>query len=468
MINLKKIPAIDEILNHQQVKDYIYSYNRGFIVDIVRKVTGQIREQLKKEPRELNSDEIMEMIIFSIKQELDEIVRGTLQKVINGTGVVLHTNLGRAPLGSRAIEYINDIAGNYINLEINLEEGKRGSRYTHVEHILTRLTGAEAALVVNNNAAAVLLALNTLAKDRQVIVSRGQLIEIGGAFRIPEVMKISGANLVEVGTTNRTYIYDYARAITSETALIFSAHTSNYKIIGFSQETKLEDLVKLGEAHRIPVMQDLGSGILCPLGEWGLREEPTVQKSLDCGVDVVTFSGDKLLGGPQAGIIVGKKKYIEAMKENQLTRALRVDKLTIAGLEGTLIEYLTREYHKKIPIVKMLTQTVEELEKEATLLKELINANNIVRDKICYLEITPVKDMVGGGAYPTYELPGYGLMIGFKGIQLEEIATRLRTMRPALLTRKQEDKMLVSVRTLMEDDYTQIVTLLERAFYQWK
>jgi L-seryl-tRNA(Ser) seleniumtransferase len=352
---------------------------------------------------------------------------------------------------------------NYNNLEIDLESGERGSRYRHVEELLITLTGAEAGLVVNNNAAAVLLGLTSLARNQEVIVSRGQLIEIGGAFRIPEVMKASGARLVEVGTTNKTYISDYAEAITENTALLFSAHTSNYKIVGFAEEVELGELVRLGQERKIPVMHDLGSGILTDLGEWGLKDEPSVWDSVHSGADIISFSGDKLLGGPQAGIIVGQEKYIAAMKKSQLTRALRVDKLIIAALEGTLLEYLSGNPLKDIPVIKMLTIASEELQEQAEKLKEDLFAKLGTSEGIKDIGVIKTEDMIGGGAYPTHKIPGFGVEIGFQENQLENLVKQLREMSPALLTRKQEDKMLISVRTLLAGDAGIVVELIARA-----
>jgi L-seryl-tRNA(Ser) seleniumtransferase len=386
--------------------------------------------------------------------------QGTLKKVINGTGVVLHTNLGRAPLGDRALHYMSAMAVSYNNLEMNLEQGERGSRYSHVEELLIQLTGAEAGLIVNNNAAAVLLGLNTLAQNREVVVSRGQLVEIGGAFRIPEVMKLSGAKLVEVGTTNKTYVEDFAAAITEDTALLFSAHTSNYKIIGFTKEVQLNELVELGRQRGIPVMQDLGSGILYDIGNWGLKDEMTIQQCVASGIDIVTFSGDKLLGGPQAGIIVGRKKYINDMKKNQLTRALRVDKLTIAALEGTLLEYLEGYPEENVPVIQMLTASPEQLRfKAEDLLKKLyIRLENV--PEIASLSLVELEDMVGGGAYPTHKIPGYGIDIEFSNNTLEAVARELRIGNPAILTRKQEDKLRISVRTLLKGDIELLVNII--------
>ncbi len=463
MINLRNIPAIDEILMLPQSKSLLKLYNRDFIMSNLRQAVEASRQELRLIGGEYSKEDLTEKIMDRLDILIEKASTGTLQKVINGTGVVLHTNLGRAPLGNRALRYLNDMGRDYNNLEIDLDSGERGSRYRHVEELLITLTGAEAGLVVNNNAAAVLLGLTSLARHKEVIVSRGQLIEIGGAFRIPEVMKESGARLVEVGTTNKTYISDYAEAITENTALLFSAHTSNYKIVGFTEEVMLGELVKLGQERKIPVMHDLGSGILTNLGEWGLKDEPTIRESVDSGAEIISFSGDKLLGGPQAGIIVGQKKYIAAMKKNQLTRALRVDKLIIAALEGTLLEYLSGNPLQDIPVLKMLTIAPEELEEQAERLRaDLVTKLGSIGG-IEEISVIKTDDMIGGGAYPTYKIPGYGVQIAFQENQLETLAKQLRGMNPALLTRKQEDKMLISVRTLLAGDAGILVELIERA-----
>lgn len=463
MVNLRNIPAIDEILALPRIKELLKLYNRDFIMSNLRQAVEAGRQELRLTGGESNKESLTVNILNRLDIFIEKASRGTLQKVINGTGVVLHTNLGRAPLGERALRYLSDMGKNYNNLEIDLDSGERGSRYRHVEELLITLTGAEAGLVVNNNAAAVLLVLTSLARGREVIVSRGQLIEIGGAFRIPEVMKGSGARLVEVGTTNKTYISDYAEAITEDTALLFSAHTSNYKIVGFTEEVMLGELVKLGREHKIPVMHDLGSGILMDLGEWGLKDEPTVRASVDSGADIISFSGDKLLGGPQAGIIVGQQKYITAMKKNQLTRALRVDKLSIAALEGTLLEYLSGNPLEGIPVLKMLTTSPEKLLEQAERLRADLYARLGSIGGIEAISVIKTDDMVGGGAYPTYKIPGFGVQIAFQENQLETLAKQLREMNPALLTRKQEDKMLISVRTLLVGDASILVELIGRA-----
>lgn len=463
MANLRNIPAIDELLVLPDVVMLLQKYNRDFVVNQVRAAVDAVRQELKQKNLASSAADLTGLILARLKVMVKQADRGSLQRMINGTGVVLHTNLGRAPLGERALENLHKIGKSYNNLELDLESGERGSRYQHVEELLKKLTGGEAALVVNNNAAAVLLSLTTLARGREVIVSRGQLIEIGGAFRIPDVMKMSGAQLVEVGTTNKTYITDYAGAINENTALLFSAHTSNYKIVGFSQEVSLSELVALGRERTLPVIHDLGSGILADLGEWGLKDEPTVQASVASGADIITFSGDKLLGGPQAGIIVGKKEYVEAMKKNQLTRALRVDKLNLAALEGTLLEYLTGNPLLGIPVLKMLTAREAELLSRAQELEGKMRQIPALMERTVSIQVVPTEDMVGGGAYPTYKIPGYGVEIAFTGIPLQSITGRLRKMDPALLTRKREDKMLISVRTLLEGEDALITGILLQA-----
>lgn len=466
MANLRNLPPVDEILQDEGVNHLLQIYNREFVTQKIRQAVNQIRNEMKNRDGELSRTELTEMIQDRLQQLINRASSGTLRKVINGTGVVLHTNLGRSPLGPAALQYINETAGGYCNLEFDLATGERGSRYQHVEELLMELTGAEAALVVNNNAAAVLLGLNTLAQNQEVIVSRGQLVEIGGAFRIPEVMKQSGAILQEVGTTNKTYISDFAEAVNDHTALLFAAHPSNYRIVGFTEEVKLAELVRLGNETGLPVMEDLGSGVFYELEPWGLNAEPLVKQSIAAGADIVTFSGDKLLGGPQAGIIVGRKNLVTAMKKNQLTRALRVDKLTIAALEGTLLQYFKNNPAREIPVLHMLTRPAEVLqhraEEIAGMLKSLLEFPYI--DKV---EVIPVEDMVGGGAYPVHNLPGYAVKISLTGIELENIAKKLRQMNPAVLTRKQDDSLLISVRTLLAGDeiwlFKQLSRVLESA-----
>ncbi len=462
MINLKKIPPIDEILRQEEIQQLISRYKRDFVVETTRTIVMETREELRLVTEEIDKNNIFTTIVDKIKLKTEKANAGTLQRVINGTGVVLHTNLGRAPLAERAIKYMQEIGGSYNNLEMDLDQGERGSRYYHVEDLLKRLTGAEAALVVNNNAAAVMLGLTTLAAGKEVIVSRGQLVEIGGAFRIPEVMKLSGARLMEVGTTNKTYVSDYAQAISEETALLFSAHTSNYQIIGFTAEVSMKELVSLGKENGLPVFMDLGSGILTSLDDSGLKGEPTVQECVQAGADIITFSGDKMLGGPQAGIIVGKKEYIEIMKKKQLLRALRVDKLILSALEGTLLEYLSGDPREKIPIIQMLTRSQEQMEEKAENLLLLLKARLKDNKALSSIKLILLEDMVGGGAYPNHKMPGAGVEIEFNNLSLEKAAGELRLKNPALVTRRQDNKMLISVRTLLPGDEEEIVEMVAR------
>jgi len=380
----------------------------------------------------------------------------TLKKVVNATGVILHTNCGRAVLASQVADYVSRLASNYNNLELDVRTGKRGSRYNHVEELLKELTGAESSLVVNNNAAAVLLVMNTFARQKEVIVSRGELVEIGGSFRIPEVLKAGGAILTEVGTTNRTWLKDYKEAINSETALLLKVHTSNYRIQGFTHSVPLQELVELGKETGIPVVKDLGSGSLIDGSEYGLPEEPTVQEAVKAGASLVTFSGDKLLGGPQVGIIVGKAQLIEQLKANQLTRALRVDKLTLAALVATLQLYRQKDI-TKIPIWRMIAKKQEELFVEARKIKDRI-------DDIINLEaeVMPAFSCVGGGAFPMAELPTAVCAVKPKERSCRDLENFLRQGRIPILTRLYKEKVVIDPRTLLPGDEDIIVSRLKQ------
>jgi L-seryl-tRNA(Ser) seleniumtransferase len=458
-LGLKDLPSVDEVLKDARIQSLEEVCARNLVVQAVRDELDVLRAEILSTGNRWTREEARERVVVEVVRRLKALYNGSLRKVINATGVVLHTNLGRAPLSLETAEHIARLAQGYCNLEMDLEEGKRGSRYQHLESIILSLTGAEAALVVNNNAAAVLLVLNTLAREREVIVSRGQLVEIGGSFRIPEIMALSGAKMVEVGTTNKTYLSDFEQAVSPDTALLLAVHTSNYRIVGFTQEVPLRELVGLGCRLGLPVVQDLGSGCLIDLSPWGLTAEPTVQECIKDGVDLVTFSGDKLLGGLQAGIIVGKKHLIDAMKHNHLLRALRVDKLTIAGLEAALGCYITGEPQNRIPVLQMLTQDPAGLE--------------ITADRLCHaireelqgqfdVRVVELNDKVGGGAYPLQELPGYGVEIA-PGFDPGQLAYRLRTLEPALLPRIKEGAIIISVRTLQAGEVDLVPGLLRRA-----
>lgn len=382
-------------------------------------------------------------------------------RVINGTGVIVHTNLGRSLLPAVSIEMLKSAAGGYSNLELNLDTGKRGSRYQHVDSLLCELTGAESALVVNNNAAAVLLALETMAKGKEVIVSRGQLVEIGGSFRIPDIMSRSGARLIEVGATNRTHYRDYQAAITQETGLLLRVHCSNYRIIGFTSEVASADLVQLGKAHDIPVMEDLGSGCLIDLSRFGLAKEPTVQEVVVSGMDIVTFSGDKLLGGPQAGIIVGKKKYIDQIKSNPLNRALRIDKLTLAALESVLRLYLDESQAlREIPTLAMITASEKTVQKRARILFE--KCLGLLSEQ-CAFAMIRSSSRVGGGAMPEQNVPSWAVTVQPTALKVSLLEKRLRQAPFPVIGRIEEDHLLLDMRTVADDEIDPLVESLQFA-----
>jgi len=459
---LRLLPPVDDILNNPAVISLGESMPRRVLLQAVRETVAELREDIlagrtTQQPDLQTRDDLMVLITQLLSNKKRSLTRSNLRRVINATGVVLHTNLGRAVLGEAALQAINDVATGYTNLEMDLVTGKRGSRYAPVEQLLMQLTGAEGALVVNNNAGAVFLALNTLAKGREVIVSRGQLVEIGGAFRIPEVMAQSGAHLIEVGATNKTYPADYQKAITEKTALLLHVHTSNYRIVGFTRETTVAELVALG----LPVMSDLGSGSLVDFSAYGLPEEPTVQQIVKEGADVVTFSGDKLLGGPQAGIIVGKKQYIEVMKNNPLNRALRIDKFTVAALEATLREYLEPQtLWERAPVLRMLTCDNNRLKQRAEALAALLAAES---GRWARFSITETFSAVGGGAMPTAELPSWAVEVSPDAMAVVELANRLRDEDPALIGRLQDNKLLLDMRTVLPDQDAMLAKALAGA-----
>ena len=390
---LSKIPSVDEVLKSPFAIERLDFYPRRIVLKAIREVLDAKRKRI------LNgySDNLSADIISAdIEKAIKKLSAYKLKPLINATGIVIHTNLGRAILSDKAIENINLMAGSYSNLEYDIYQGKRGKRYSHIKDILRELSGAEDAVIVNNNAAAVLLCLNTFAEDREVIVSRGELVEIGGSFRIPEVMKSSGAILREVGTTNKTHFSDYKNALSGSTALILKIHQSNYRIIGFTEEISIKELMRLGREFRVPVMADLGSGCMIDLEKYGIFGEPTVQDIIKTGVDIVTFSGDKLLGGPQAGIIIGKEKLIQKIQKNPLLRAMRIDKMTLASLEATFMQYLDEgKAVKEIPTLRMLTESLDSIKKRAkkiftSLKKEISNQAK--------LEVIADQSQAGGGS----------------------------------------------------------------------
>lgn len=445
---LRALPKMDLLLENEKVIILFDKFSRKEIVESLRNALDFYRNEIINENRQ--EAVINEEIIKKAKETLMDKRKASLKSVINGTGIVIHTNLGRSLLSDNAIKNIIKVAKSYNNLEYDIELGKRGSRYDHVESILKELTGAEGAVIVNNNAAAVMIVLNELVKDKEAIVSRGELIEIGGSFRIPEVMKMSGATLVEVGTTNRTHLLDYENAISENTGALLKVHSSNFKIVGFTKEVESEELSKMGEKYDIPVIEDLGSGALINLSKYGIDEEKTVKATVEAGVDLVTFSGDKLLGGPQAGIIVGKKKYIDRIKKNQLLRALRVDKFTLGALEGTLLYYLDEEKAlKEVPTLNMISLSKEELKVKG---EELLEYLKGVNDSL-EINLEEEKDFIGGGTLPTYKLDGYAISIKSSLIGDDELEKYFRNYKTPIITRVNKGKVLIHLRTLINDDF---------------
>jgi len=454
---LRRIPKVDRLLEEPEVKELLKSLPRK---QVVSRIQVQLEELRKGILEGKVSDFSYDSVKGKILLDLERAKRPRLVPVINATGVVVHTNLGRSPLPRTLVEELMDIACGYSNLEYDLSEGKRGNRFTHVEGILKELTGAEAATVVNNNAAAVLLSLDTIAKGKEVIVSRGELIEIGGSFRIPEVMKRSGAKLVEVGTTNKTKLSDYEQAITSDTGLLLKVHTSNYKIIGFTQSVEGESLVELGRRYGIPVMEDLGSGCFVDLSQFGYEKEPTVQEVVAEGVDIVTFSGDKLLGGPQAGIIVGKKELVERIRKNQLARALRIDKLTLFSLEWILRIYLDQEKAlKTIPTLQMITATYEVLIRKAKAILKKVGKQDSASLSI---SIREGSSKVGGGALPALNLKTALICITPKKLKVQEMEEFFRNYDPPIIVRVERDSILMDVRTILAKDEKHVVEAIKK------
>ena len=445
---LRYLPKVDELLNVKEIIKISENENRNILVDSLREAIDFYRKAILK--GEIEKVPTEKELINKLKNILKKKNTPHLKRVVNGAGIVIHTNLGRSLLCDDAVENVNIVAKHYNNLEYNLEKGARGSRYAHIEELITEITGAEAAVVVNNNAAAVMLTLNTLCEDKEAIVSRGQLVEIGGSFRVPEVMKFSRAKLIEVGTTNRTHLYDYENNISENTGVLLKVHTSNFKICGFTEEVSLEDLVSLGNKEGIPVYEDIGSGVLIDLSKYGFPYEPTVQESVKKGVDVVSFSGDKMFGGPQAGVIVGKKKYIDKIKKNQITRALRVDKFTLAALEGTLRHYRDElDAIKNIPTLNMMLLSEEELKKRAQRLKRKVSP---LKDKFNF-KIGEDSSMVGGGSMPTATMKSYVLKISSETLSEKEIEQALRGYDIPIITRVYNGEVMIDVRTLLEEDY---------------
>jgi L-seryl-tRNA(Ser) seleniumtransferase len=458
---LRKLPAVDEILRAPQVQRWIAQFSRHVVTTAIRQVLQQCRQRILH-TTEVDALDAFPLTVSGILPQIHEQLTKTqayrLQRVINATGVIVHTNLGRSLLAPIAVANLQEVAQSYSNLEYDLEQGTRGDRYAHVEAYLTALTGAEAALVVNNNAAAMFLALQALAAGKEVIVSRGQLIEIGGSFRIPDIMRSSGAILHEVGTTNKTHLRDFAQAISAHTALLLRVHTSNYRIVGFTSEVSLPELVHLGHTHNIPVLEDLGSGTLLDLQPLGMHGEPTVSEVVASGVDLVTFSGDKLLGGPQAGILVGKATYIERVRRHPLHRAVRVDKFTMAALEATLKLYADPDMaQRQIPTLAMLSMTPQAITLRLRRLRRRLPPSVVEAYRMHTIDGTSA---VGGGALPLAELPTKLLALQPTFCSIVELERHLRCRQPAIIGRIAQEHYLLDFRTVQEREIAEIATAL--------
>ncbi|HOP35880.1 MAG TPA: L-seryl-tRNA(Sec) selenium transferase [Syntrophales bacterium] len=455
---LRNLPKIDEIIHLVEKAGPAGKIPREYMVRMVREEVQETRDRLRKEGTTASIPSA-ESSARRVLERLDLLGRPGLRMVVNATGIVLHTNLGRAPLAGEALARLIEAAQGYSNLEYDLAAGERGLRYDHVRPLLCALTGAEDALVVNNNAAAVLLVLNTLAEGREAVVSRGELIEIGGEFRIPEVMEKSGAVLREVGTTNRTHRSDYERAVGERTALILKVHTSNFRVRGFTGEVPLAELVRIGHERAVPVMNDLGSGCFIDLARYGLTDEPTVRDAVATGVDVVTFSGDKLLGGPQAGIVLGKRSFIERIARNPLNRALRIDKLTLAALEGTLRLYLDRESAPgSLPVFRSLLETPKQVKRKARILVRKLKPLGAFLD----VALKSGVSLVGGGALPTEELETVLVALRPKTLSASSLGKRLRALDVPVVGRVSQEEVLLDLRTVVEEEIAFIEKGLKR------
>ncbi len=446
----RNIPKVDILMENDEIKKLSEKYNREFVLQSVRKVTDDLREFISVSDCEEEIKNKIDSIILDIGRDLKKFTSHNMKRVINGTGTILHTNLGRAVISEEAADTVKKLVTGYSNLEYDLESGQRGSRYSHFEDIITKITGAESAMAVNNNAAAVLLILSTFADSKEVIVSRGELVEIGGSFRVPDVMAQSGGKLVEVGTTNKTHLFDYENAITENTAALLKVHTSNYKIVGFTESVSISELSELGKKYDLPVIEDIGSGVLVDLSKYGLTYEPTVQESISSGADLVCFSGDKLLGGPQAGIIVGKKALIDKIKKHPLTRALRIDKFTAVALECVFHEYIDEEKAvKNVPVMRMINKSINEISDEAY---SLYNKLNAAVGHLCEIYVEDCESQIGGGSLPTERLKSKCISIKPRKMSTSAFEKHLRYADTPIIGRIVNDKFLLDLRTVFETE----------------
>jgi L-seryl-tRNA(Ser) seleniumtransferase len=456
----RELPSIDESLRAPGVKKLVEAHGSSVVTDAARAVLADLRKQISSGFIDSSGlDMALDGIEGAIQTQLHKSLRSSLQTVINATGVILHTNLGRAPIAEAALRHITETAGSYSNLEFDIASGERGKRDVHVDRLFRKLLVQDginvSTIVVNNNAAAVLLALNSLAEGGEVIVSRGELVEIGGSFRIPDVMAKSGAKLCEVGTTNRTRIGDYEKAINERTRLLLRVHRSNFEITGFTEQPSTAELVALAKRRNVPLMEDLGSGALVELSSFGIDHEPAVLDSLRAGVDLVTYSGDKLLGGPQAGLISGRPDLVASMRANSLFRALRVDKLTYAALEATLLAYVKHDFDT-IPTLKMMSLTKDEIRTRAQALSCMLPKSEGLQ-----VEVVEGDSVIGGGAAPSSVLPTCLIAITGAKFSADELSSRLRSSDPPVVARVEQGRVLLDLRTVFPEQDRQIVTALE-------
>ncbi|MCK4428519.1 MAG: L-seryl-tRNA(Sec) selenium transferase [candidate division Zixibacteria bacterium] len=463
---LRQLPSVEKILESEKLKDKIEKYSHPLVTEAAREILLSIREQIKDNPQDVSFDQIVE----KVRQTVDEKTSDFVQPVINATGVILHTNLGRAPLDEETLSHIVEISKNYNNLEFDLKTGKRSHRGLFLEKLLCLLTQAEAALAVNNNAGAVLLILTALAKGKVVIVSRGELVQIGGGFRIPEILALSGAILKEVGTTNKTTLSDYEDAITQDTALLLKVHQSNFRMIGFVERPSISELVNLGRKHDLCVAEDLGSGVVLRTEDYKLAHEPTVLEAISAEADLVSFSGDKLLGAPQAGIILGKKKYIDLLRKHPLHRALRLDKMFIAGLESVLLSYLKGEATKKIPAWQMISTPLDVLKRRAENIGDQLKRSGIS------ITINKSKSTVGGGSLPGETLPTMVISVSSFGTSPQDKsassvdasadrqARLFREQSPPVIGRIEDEKFVLDLRTVFPHQDELVIKAIKNIF----
>jgi len=454
---LAELPSVDEILKSQKGQKWLAAYPRRYVLQAIRDIVEHNRQAILK--GETTGVSVEQDVLPEIEIKIERLSAFSLKSVINATGVVIHTNLGRSVLSDRVMDHVRQIACGYSNLEYNIDKGQRGKRYSHVKRLLNEITGAEDSLIVNNNAAAVFVCLTALAKGKEVIVSRGELVEIGGSFRIPDVMSSSGAVLREVGTTNKTHVRDYEKAINENTALLLKVHQSNYRMVGFTKTVEIDELAALGRKYNIPVMFDLGSGCLVDLKPYGVHIEPTVQETIKAGADIVTFSGDKLLGGPQGGVMVGKTQLIEKIGQNPLMRALRIDKLTLAAFEATLMSYLDEDKAKEeVPTLNMLLQALDEIKERAKKISQALKRKlGASHEKIAQINVIEDSSQSGGGALPEIEFKTYVVAIKPSGLSVNKLEERLRHNKPLVIARIKEEALIIDARTVRDSEAEALV-----------